>query len=71
MPETRPPRPTAEDFLYPAIEPNASGMLALDGLHTLYWEESGNSQGVAAVFLRQVLAQDLLPVAQRLTAEPA
>src|SRR5205085_11540818 len=34
-----------------AIEPSASGMLALDGLHTLYWEESGNPQGVAAVFL--------------------
>jgi proline iminopeptidase len=51
MPENRPPRPTAEDFLYPPLEANASGMLALDGLHAMYWEESGNPLGVPAVFL--------------------
>ena len=36
---------------YPPIEPLRSGMLALDELHTMYWEESGNPQGVPALFL--------------------
>jgi proline iminopeptidase len=40
-----------DDFLYPALVPNRTGRLALDGLHTMYWEESGNPRGVAAVFL--------------------
>lgn len=44
--ETRPlPKP------YPPIEPHRSGMLAVDPLHTLYWEESGNPQGVPVVLL--------------------
>lgn len=37
--------------LYPPIEPHQSGMLPVGGEHTLYWEESGNRQGVPAVFL--------------------
>ena len=37
--------------LYPPIEPYASGMLALDGRHTMYWEESGNPAGVPVAFL--------------------
>ena len=37
--------------LYPEIEPYASGMLPLDGIHTMYWETSGNPQGVPVVFL--------------------
>ena len=36
---------------YPPIEPLRSGLLALDELHTMYWEESGNPQGVPALFL--------------------
>ncbi len=40
-----------DDFLYPALVANRTGRLALDGLHTMYWEESGNPRGVAAVFL--------------------
>ena len=40
-----------EDFLYPALSPNRTGRLKLDSLHTMYWEESGNPRGVAAVFL--------------------
>lgn len=36
---------------YPPIEPHRSGMLALDELHTMYWEESGNSNGVPVLFL--------------------
>ncbi|MBI2313249.1 MAG: prolyl aminopeptidase [Betaproteobacteria bacterium] len=37
--------------LYPEIEPFDVGMLPLDGLHTMYWEQSGNPEGVPAVFL--------------------
>lgn len=36
---------------YPPIEPLRSGMLAVDALHTLYWEESGNPHGVPVVLL--------------------
>ncbi len=35
--------------LYPPIEPHATGALALDDLHTMYWECSGNPQGVPVV----------------------
>jgi proline iminopeptidase len=37
--------------LFPEIEPFAAGRLAVDGLHTLYFEESGNRDGVAVVVL--------------------
>jgi proline iminopeptidase len=37
--------------LFPPIEPYASGMLRLDGVHSMYWEQSGNPNGVPAVFL--------------------
>ena len=41
----------AEDALYPPIEPYERGELAVDELHTLYWEVSGNPNGKPAVFL--------------------
>ncbi|HUL91923.1 MAG TPA: prolyl aminopeptidase [Burkholderiales bacterium] len=37
--------------LFPEIEPRASGMLRLDPLHSMYWEESGRADGIPAVFL--------------------
>jgi len=37
--------------LFPAIEPRASGMLALDSIHGMYWEECGNPSGIPVVFL--------------------
>jgi proline iminopeptidase len=37
--------------LYPEIQPHAKGMLDLDGHHKMYWEVSGNPDGVPAVFL--------------------
>lgn len=37
--------------LYSEIEPYRTGMLPLDDLHRMYWEESGNPQGVPALFL--------------------
>jgi len=37
--------------LHPPIEPFDSGMLALDDVHTMYWETSGNPDGVPVLFL--------------------
>ncbi|HXY05788.1 MAG TPA: prolyl aminopeptidase [Burkholderiaceae bacterium] len=37
--------------LYAPIEPYESGMLALDRVHTMYWETSGNPRGLPVVFL--------------------
>lgn len=43
--------PTLRAELYPEIEPFDAGMLALDDLHHLYWEVSGNPNGKPVVFL--------------------
>ena len=37
--------------LYPEIEPYESGHLYLDPVHVMYWEVSGNPDGVPVVFL--------------------
>ncbi len=37
--------------LYPPIEPYRTGMLSLNAVHTMYWEQSGNPDGVPVVFL--------------------
>ena len=37
--------------LFPEIEPRTSGMLPLDALHSMYWEESGRADGIPAIFL--------------------
>jgi proline iminopeptidase len=37
--------------LFPPIEPYQTGWLKVDALHTLYWEISGNPNGVPIVFL--------------------
>jgi proline iminopeptidase len=37
--------------LYPSIEPYRSGRLAVDEIHTVYWEECGNPAGVPVLFL--------------------
>ncbi|HLL14579.1 MAG TPA: prolyl aminopeptidase [Pyrinomonadaceae bacterium] len=37
--------------LYPAIEPYDQGMLAVSPVHTLYYEQSGNPEGLPVVFL--------------------
>lgn len=41
----------ARAVFYPPIEPYDSGLLPLDPLHTMYWEVSGNPQGVPVLFL--------------------
>jgi proline iminopeptidase len=40
-----------DDFLYPAIAPHRTGRLALDAVHSMYWEECGNPRGAPVVFL--------------------
>ncbi|MGI4847710.1 MAG: prolyl aminopeptidase [Janthinobacterium lividum] len=37
--------------LFPPIEPGRTGMMPVDDCHTLYWEESGNPQGLPVLFL--------------------
>lgn len=37
--------------LFPEIEPRESGLLRLDELHSMYWEESGHPGGIPVVFL--------------------
>lgn len=37
--------------LFPALEPRRTGMLALDDIHSLYWEECGNPHGTPVLFL--------------------
>lgn len=37
--------------LFPPIEPRRMGMLPVDALHTLYWEESGNPDGIPVVYV--------------------
>ena len=36
--------------LFPEIEPRASGMLRLDALHSMYWEECGRRDGIPRGF---------------------
>jgi len=42
---------TNEEVLFPTIEPNNSGLLQVDPIHQIYWEECGNPKGVPVVFL--------------------
>ena len=49
MPEDKKPGP--EPTLFAPIEPHASGMLELESPHRMYYEQSGNPQGVPVVFL--------------------
>ena len=37
--------------LFPELDPHCSGMLTLDALHAMYWEECGNPLGIPVVFL--------------------
>jgi proline iminopeptidase len=41
----------AEAALYPEAPARASGMLPLDALHTMYWEECGAERGVPLLFI--------------------
>ncbi|MDE3009616.1 MAG: prolyl aminopeptidase [Pseudomonadota bacterium] len=43
--------PLASLPLFPEITPRRTGYLQLDALHAMYWEESGNPNGIPVVFL--------------------
>ncbi|MFZ6844820.1 prolyl aminopeptidase [Undibacterium sp. RuTC16W] len=43
--------PSPNFSLFPPIEPYKTGMLKVDELHTLYWEECGNPDGQPVLFL--------------------
>ena len=45
------------DQLYPSLEPYETGMLKLDSLHSMYWEQSGNPTGIPIFFY--TVAQEL------------
>lgn len=46
------PMDASPDFsFFPPIEPRRTGMLPVDDLHTLYWEESGNPEGIPVVYV--------------------
>ena len=49
-------------LIFPKIEPNSSGMLQLDDIHTMYWEESGNKKGIPIVFLHGGPGAGTLPI---------
>ncbi len=48
---SRAPVSSSRTELFPEIEPTQSGLLALDALHQMYWEVSGNPAGAPVVFL--------------------
>ena len=54
-----------QDQLYPEIEPDATGRLAVDARHALYWESSGNRYGVPVVFLHGGPGGGCLPYHRR------
>jgi len=53
------------DALFPPLDAQCQGMLRLDDLHTMYWEESGNPEGVPLLFLHGGPGGVLGPVARQ------
>ncbi len=51
--------------LYPPLEPYRTGMLPVDAIHTLYWEECGNPDGVPVLFLHGGPGSGLSPAHRR------
>jgi proline iminopeptidase len=43
--------PATPPSLFPPIQPIRHGMLAVDEVHTIYWEEVGNPNGIPVLFL--------------------
>jgi proline iminopeptidase len=54
-----------QDLLFPEIEPESNGRLAVDYRHALYWESCGNPYGVPAVFLHGGPGGGCLPLHRR------
>ncbi len=57
--------PDPTPYLFPAITPLRSGMLPVDELHTIYWEEVGNPQGIPVIFLHGGPGAGLSPAHRR------
>ena len=38
-------------MLFPEIEPNEQGMLNVSQLHSIYWERSGNPNGLSVLII--------------------
>ena len=55
----------AREQLFPPIEPYDSGRLAVDALHSLYWEVSGNPEGTPVVFLHGGPGAGAIPTHRR------
>lgn len=53
------------DALFPPLAARLRGMLAVDDLHSIYWEESGNPDGVPLVFLHGGPGGPLGPIARQ------
>jgi len=51
--------------LFPPIEPYESGRMPLDGGHVMYWEQSGNPDGLPVVFLHGGPGAGATPVHRR------
>ncbi|MBY0240850.1 MAG: prolyl aminopeptidase [Burkholderiaceae bacterium] len=51
--------------LFPPIAPLRHGMLAVDDVHTIYWEEVGNPNGVPVLFLHGGPGAGLSPAHRR------
>ena len=51
--------------LFPPIQPYKTGQLAVDGMHTLYFEEAGNPNGTPVIFLHGGPGVGLHPVYRR------
>ena len=51
--------------LFPPIDPYESGRLSLDGGHVMYWEQSGNPDGITVVFLHGGPGAGATPVHRR------
>src|SRR5271163_3594055 len=41
----------ADSAFYPPLAPNRTGMLPVDDVHSIYWEDSGNPDGIPLVVL--------------------
>jgi proline iminopeptidase len=53
------------DHLYPHIEPYRTGTLSLDDTHAMYWEQSGNPDGIPVVFLHGGPGAGAIPAHRR------
>jgi proline iminopeptidase len=51
--------------LFPDIEPYAQGFFAVEAPHELYWEESGNPQGIPVLFLHGGPGAGAMPAHRR------